>query len=87
MLNPAAARADVASMATRLYDVRHVNGDTFEIEADYFQREGGDWVFYVAQDEVYRVAFLDVLGVSKTPAWVHEQPSVHERPSAPEVWL
>ena len=68
-------------MAGRYYDVRHVNGDTYEIEADYFQREGDDWVFYADQAEVFRVAYLDVLGVSKTPAWVRQEPS------APEVWL
>ena len=69
-------------MATRYYDVRHVNGDTYEIEADYFQREGDDWVFYDDQTEVFRVPFLDVMGVSKTPAWVRR-----EEPSVPEVWL
>lgn len=68
-------------MATRYYDVMHVNGDTYEVEAEFYQREGDDWVFYAGGDEVYRVPYLDVLGVSKTPSWVREEPSV------PELWL
>ena len=74
-------RADTFHMATRYYDVMHVNGDTYEIEAEFFEREGEDWVFYDRGAEVFRVPFLDVLSVSKTPIWVREEPSV------PEVWL
>ena len=68
-------------MATRYYDVMHVNGDTYEIEAEFFQREADDWVFYDGGCEVFRVPYLDVVSVSKTPTWVRKEPST------PEVWL
>ena len=68
-------------MATRYYDVMHVNGDTYEIEAEFYEREGDDWVFYDGGAEVFRVAFVDVVSVSKTPIWVREEPAT------PEVWL
>jgi hypothetical protein len=68
-------------VATKYYDVMHVNGDTYEVEAEFYQRERDDWVFYDDGSEVYRVPYLDVLGVSKTPTWVRPRPSV------PELWL
>ena len=49
-----------------IYDVNHVNGDIYEIEADFFERSGDDWVFFAAGEEVFRVSWLDVLGVSKS---------------------
>jgi hypothetical protein len=73
--------ADTQTVAMKYYDVMHVNGDTYEVEAEFYQREGDDWVFYANGSEVYRVAFLDVLGVTKTPTWVREEPNI------PEVWL
>ena len=69
------------AMATRYYDVMHVNGDTYEIEAEFFQREDEDWVFYDGGSEVFRVPYQDVVSVSKTPTWVRKEPST------PEVWL
>lgn len=58
-----------------IYDVSHVNGDIMEIEADFFQREEDDWVFYAGADEVARIPWADVLSVSKStvrPAPVQE---------------
>jgi hypothetical protein len=70
-------------MATKYYDVMHVNGDTYEVEAEFFQREGDDWVFYADDAEVFRVPFLDVLGVSKMPSWVRKD----DEQSAEKLWL
>lgn len=53
-------------LGMNIYDVAHVNGDVYEIEADFFERQGEDWAFYAAGAEVFRVAWLDVLGVSKS---------------------
>jgi hypothetical protein len=75
------ARADTPCMAPKFYDVMHMKGDTYEVEADFYEREGDDWVFYLADEEVFRVPFLDVMTVTKTPSWVREDPAV------PEVWL
>jgi hypothetical protein len=63
------------------YDVMHVNGDTYEVEAEFYERQGKDWVFYLGEEEVFRVEWLDVLTVTKTASWVREEPAV------PEVWL
>jgi hypothetical protein len=49
-----------------IYDVNHVNGDIYEVEAEFFEREGDDWVFYARGIEVYRVSWFDVLGVAKS---------------------
>lgn len=68
-------------MSIKVYDVHHVSGDIHEVEAEFYERQGEDWVFYVGVDEVFRVPFLDVLSVSKTPTWVREEPAT------PEVWL
>jgi hypothetical protein len=76
-----AARADTSHVAN-LYDVMHVNGDTYEVDADFFQRDGEDWVFYLADVEVMRLPFLDVLSVTKAPAWIRDP-----EPAVPEVWL
>lgn len=65
-----------------VYDVSHVNGDIYEIEAEFYEREGDDWVFYVANDEVFRVSWLDVLGVSKSSIRPHPVEG-----QAEELWL
>ena len=57
-------RAD--NPTVNIYDVNHVNGDIYEIEADFFEREDDDWVFYAAGAEVFRVSWFDVLGVAKS---------------------
>ena len=57
-------RADTVRM--NIYDINHVNGDIYEIEADFYEREGDDWVFYATGAEVFRVSWFDVLGVAKS---------------------
>ena len=49
-----------------IYDINHVNGDIYEVEADFFEREGDDWAFYASGTEVFRVSWFDVLGVAKS---------------------
>jgi hypothetical protein len=65
-----------------VYDVSLVNGDIEEIEADFFQREEDDWVFYAGNESVYRVSWFDVLSVSKSTL----RPPPVEEPSE-RVWL
>ena len=43
-------------------DINHVNGDIYETEAEFFEREGDDWVFYADRTEVFRVSWFDVQG-------------------------
>ena len=64
-----------------VYDVNHVNGDIYEIEADFYERHGDEWVFYAAGTDVFRVSWFDVLGVAKStlrepPAGVRTPDSV-----------
>ena len=73
--------ADTPGVAN-IYDVAHVNGDIYEIDADFFQREGDDWAFYSGPDEVFRVSWLDVLSVSKSST----RPAPAEEPSE-QVWI
>ena len=61
------ARADRSLV--NVYDVSHVNGDIFEIEAEFYERQGNDLVFYAVGLEVFRASWLDVLGVSKSALW------------------
>ena len=49
-----------------VYDVSHVNGGVCEIEADFLEREGDDWVFFTGCDEVFRISWFDVLSISKS---------------------
>ena len=65
-----------------VYDVNHVSGDIHEVEADFYQREEDDWVFYARDVEVHRVSWFDVLSVSKSTL----RPQPVERPSE-ELWL
>jgi len=65
-----------------VYDVSHVSGDIHEIEAEFFQRDGEDWVFFAGDVEVFRLPFLDVLSVSKSSI----RPAPLEEP-AEQVWL
>jgi hypothetical protein len=65
-----------------IYDVHHVNGDIYEIEADFFEREDDDWVFYAGGVEVFRVSWLDVLGVTKSRV-----PPAHTEEPTQEIWL
>jgi hypothetical protein len=60
-----------------VYDVWHVNGDVYEIVADFFERDGDDWAFYLYGVEAFRVAWADVVSVSKgsvRPAPVDREP-------------
>ena len=65
-----------------VYDINHVNGDIYEVEAEFFEREQDDWVFYVAGAEVFRVSWFDVLGVSKSS--LRPQPVTEV---AEDLWL
>jgi hypothetical protein len=66
-----------------VYDVSHVNGDIYEIEADFYQREGEDWVFYAGDGEALRICWLDVLSVSKSSI----RPTPAPEDPAERIWL
>lgn len=68
-----------------IYDVNHVNGDIYEIEANFFEREADDWVFYAAGVEVFRVSWFDVLAVAKST--LREQPTPEPVTPAAQFWL
>ena len=79
---PAQPRSCRCLPVMNAYDIHHVNGDIYEVEADFFEREGDDWVFYAVRDEVFRVSWFDVLGVSKSSI----RPTQVTQP-VDELWL
>ncbi len=68
-----------------IYDVNHVNGDIYEIEAEFFEREDDDWVFYAGGAEVFRVSWFEVLGVAKST--LREQPAPVQTDDSATIWL
>jgi hypothetical protein len=68
-----------------VYDLWHVNGDVYEIEADFYEREGDNWVFCRSGDEVFRISWFDVVSVGKStvrPRPVESTDEEHQR-----LWL
>lgn len=49
------------------YEVSFHEGPSEEIEADFFERDGDDWVFYLGGAEVKRVPMANVESVTKIP--------------------
>ena len=49
-----------------VYDVIRQSGDFDEVEADFFERAGEDWVFIAGGREVFRVAMAEVEGITKS---------------------
>jgi hypothetical protein len=50
-----------------LYLVMMTDGRTEEISADFYERDGEDWVFLSHMNEVYRIKIDDVVSVAKAP--------------------
>jgi hypothetical protein len=78
-------RADTSRV--NIYDVNHVSGDIYEVEAEFFEREGDDWVFYVRGTEVYRVSWFDVLGVAKSSLREPPAPAEAAPSDSPVLWI
>jgi hypothetical protein len=76
-------RADTSPV--NIYDVNHVNGDIYEIEAEFFEREDDDWIFYAHGVEVYRVSWFDVLGVAKST--LREPPATVQTTDSATIWI
>jgi hypothetical protein len=68
-----------------VYDVNHVSGDIYEIEADFYERQRDEWVFYAAGTEVFRVSWFDVLGVAKST--LREPPAAVHTADSATIWL
>jgi hypothetical protein len=72
-------------LGMNIYDVNHVNGDIYEIEADFYERHGDDWVFYASGTEVFRVSWFDVLAVAKST--LREPPAAVQTADSVTIWL
>jgi hypothetical protein len=48
------------------YLVSYVSGETRELEADFYQRDGDDWVFVSGGTEILRVQVEQVASISKS---------------------
>jgi len=67
--------------SVNVYDVMHVNGNSYEVEADFFERADADYVFYSGQHEVLRLPWVDVVTIVKGRALAPQEPP-HSR-----LWL
>jgi len=50
-----------------IYEIMTSDGASVEIEADFYERKGEDWVFFAGDFEVTRLPMNDVQGVLKVP--------------------
>jgi hypothetical protein len=53
-----------------IYTIEESNGHTDDVEADFCERVGDDWVFYAGLKEVFRVPIADVVGLMKAPGHI-----------------
>jgi hypothetical protein len=49
------------------YEVSLHAGGSEEVEAEFFERDGEDWVFYAGGEEMKRVPMATVQAVTKIP--------------------
>jgi hypothetical protein len=50
-----------------IYEVMRTDGPSQEVEADFYERVGEDWVFFAADEEVFRLPLADVQAVVRIP--------------------
>ena len=63
-----------APSVANVYMVMLSDGRTEEVGADFYERDGDDWVFMSQMDEVYRVKVDDVTSVAKAPRDLPSEP-------------
>jgi hypothetical protein len=47
------------------YLLTYASGETTELEADFYERDGEDWVFTAARSEVLRVPIEQLISISR----------------------
>lgn len=50
-----------------IYEVMRMTGGSQEVEADFYERKGDEWVFFVGDAEVFRLPMGEVQAVVKVP--------------------
>jgi hypothetical protein len=50
-----------------LYLLMKLDGPADEISADFYQRDGDDWVFQLGNEEVARVPIDTIVSIAKAP--------------------
>jgi hypothetical protein len=50
-----------------IYEVMSGKAGSQEVEADFYERQGADWVFYAGDAEVFRLPITDVEAVVRVP--------------------
>jgi hypothetical protein len=63
-----------------VYTILRTSGAHEDAEADFYEAEGNEYVFYAADVEVYRVSIAEVSSVSKARG---EPPPRSEDPGVP----
>jgi len=59
--------ANARGASVNIYTIEETDGHTDDVEADFCERVGDDWVFYAGLQEVFRVPIADVVGMIKAP--------------------
>ena len=55
-----------------IYTIEDADGRTDDIEADFCERVGDEWVFYAGLREVFRIPIDSVVGLMKAPKGVEQ---------------
>ena len=50
-----------------LYLLMKLDGPADEISADFYQRDGEDWVFWLRDQEVARIPIDSIVSIAKAP--------------------
>jgi hypothetical protein len=50
-----------------LYLLMKLDGPSDEISADFYQRDGDDWVFWLGEQEVARIPIDAIVSIAKAP--------------------
>jgi len=50
-----------------LYLLMKLDGPADEISADFYQRDGDDWVFLLGDQEVARIPIDEIVSIAKAP--------------------
>ena len=66
-LNPGAACADGSRDMPNLYLIQKMDNTPDEVSADFYERQGDDWVFLLGGTEVARLEIDSIVSIAKAP--------------------
>jgi hypothetical protein len=66
-LNAGATRADGSPDMPNLYLIQKTDSTPDEVSADFYERQGDDWVFLLGGTEVARLEIESIVSIAKAP--------------------